>query len=525
MRKNNSPAKSASFPEMVEKWKSMERKTFEQREEAQRFYEENLMRLIEQDFVKRNGDMITEPVDYLIMSVGTSYEPLVLNISLLKPKKILFLCTEKTESQLDKIIPFCDLKMKDFQRRIVSETDPIDIYCEIKDFYLAWGKPEKIYIDFTGGTKAMSAAAALAGAMINVQLLYVGTDNYLTDFRKPEPGSEILYFITNPIEIFCDLEIEKAYELFSRNNYIGAAEKLDRLKEEVPDPKQRQTLELAYLLAKTYEHWDALEFSEAYENIVKLNKYINRDKRTRKDLLFLDKEKELKEQEKILKKLNDMQELIRERRFSELMANKEYLVPLMFSLMENSKIREKQEKYDMATLLLYRVLEMIEQSRLSEYGLYVSDMNYKNIDFSASGDKELSEMGYEAAFNRLKNNYFEIKKALFKKANNPYLPDTVSLLDGFIILASLKDSISYDANGDSINKLKRIRSMVFLRNNSIFAHGLGPVKPDDFKKFRNFVTGLLREYCSLEEIEYEKYMKAISWIEPLNSKYHTGTEE
>ena len=35
--------------------------------------------------------MVFEEVDYLMLSVGTSYEPLVLNISLLKPKRILFL--------------------------------------------------------------------------------------------------------------------------------------------------------------------------------------------------------------------------------------------------------------------------------------------------------------------------------------------------------------------------------------------------------------------------------------------------
>lgn len=57
----------------------------------------------------------------------------------------------------------------------------------------------------------MSAAAAMAGAMINVQLLYVGTNEYLSDFRKPKPGSETLFYITNPLEVFGDLEIEKAF--------------------------------------------------------------------------------------------------------------------------------------------------------------------------------------------------------------------------------------------------------------------------------------------------------------------------
>lgn len=87
-------------------------------------------------------------------------------------------------------------------------------------------QPEKIYIDFTGGTKAMSAAAAMAGALINVQLVYVGTNDYLKDFRKPNPGSETLFFITNPLAIFGDLEIEKAFTLFRQYNYAEAKEKL-----------------------------------------------------------------------------------------------------------------------------------------------------------------------------------------------------------------------------------------------------------------------------------------------------------
>jgi len=61
----------------------------------------------------------------------------------------------------------------------------LDIYREIEAAFLKWNTPEKVYIDFTGGTKAMSASAALAGAMIDVQLVYVGSDEYLVDFRKP----------------------------------------------------------------------------------------------------------------------------------------------------------------------------------------------------------------------------------------------------------------------------------------------------------------------------------------------------
>jgi hypothetical protein len=55
-----------------------------------------------------------------------------------------------------------------------------------------------MYIDFTGGTKAM--AGAMAGALLNMQLVYVGNNKYLVDFRKPLPGwksckTKIIYFL------------------------------------------------------------------------------------------------------------------------------------------------------------------------------------------------------------------------------------------------------------------------------------------------------------------------------------------
>ena len=94
---------------MTEKWKSLERKTVKQREKAENFYETKLMKLIEEEFIANNTGKVYEKVEYLIMSVGTSYEPLVLDIQLLQPRRILFLYTERTECVLEKIVKYCQL--------------------------------------------------------------------------------------------------------------------------------------------------------------------------------------------------------------------------------------------------------------------------------------------------------------------------------------------------------------------------------------------------------------------------------
>ena len=208
----------------------------------------------------------------------------------------------------------------------------------------------------------------------------------------------------------------------------------------------------------------------------------------------------------------------------EILQNKEYIIPLMFSMYINACVREKQEKYDMSTLLLYRLLEMIEQRRLAIYNLYVSKMRYDEIEWDYDKMPELSNVSSETRIKYLSRKITDIKQSLFKNPGNGYLAEQVSLLEGFIILLALKDSIVQSKDGNPVNKLKRIRSMVFLRNNSIFAHGLGPVSKNDFLKFKEFVREMFVEFCLIEEINFEEYIEKVSWVNPLNSKNYTGME-
>ena len=458
--------------------------------------------------------------------MGTSYEPIVLNIRLLRPKKILFLHTSETESTLNKIVKYCGLEAMEYEKRRVSETCPLNIYQEIKRIYINWGKPGKMYIDFTGGTKAMSAAAAMAGAMIDVQLVYVGSNDYLTDFRKPNPGSETLFYIDNPLAVFGDFEIEKALALFERDNYAGAQEKLGELKENIPDPSIRQQMNFVYLLAKVYEAWDALDFGEAFGYIRKLNHQLRRDRMMHDSFLLMDCYGRLEKQEEILGYLNEIPEMLRKKCNADIIKAKNILHALMFTMYQSARIREKQEKYDMATLLLYRLLEMIEQRRMSHYGLYVSQMNYTDIKYDKKYQPAYGELNAKGQFELFKGKVKEIKTELFGRPGNEYLPEQVSLLEGFIMLMALGDPIIHSQGKREIDMLKRIRAMVYLRNNSIFAHGLGPVGYGDFAKFKNFVLEIFRSFCVIERVNYQTYADNIKWINPLKSKnYVMGTGE
>jgi len=495
----------------TEKWMLLERKTYEQRKKADEYYDSELMKLIEEDFIERNRELVRDTVDYLIISVGTSYEPIILSLSLFKPKKVLFLYTEKSKYMLDKVVAYTGIKSSAYEKKIVGEINPVDIYKEIKEFYLSMNRPEKLYIDFTGGTKAMSAAAALAGTMVDVQMVYVASDDYLVDFRKPRPGSEKIVYIENPVVVFGDMEIEKARELFHELNFAGSKEKLSEIKEVIPDPMKRQELNFEYYLASTYEAWDSLDFVIAYTNMEKLVKELNRDGRSFPNHPLVAGGLRVMRQFEMLEKLKDIPNLTIQKKNNAILADKELIFPLMFSMHLNALTRETQSKYDMATLLFYRLLEMIEQRRLATYQLFVQDMDYENFHID-SGFDEMQTMSGKERTEWLRREVFGIKKELFKGKVSDYLPNPVSLMDGFIILSALRDPIVFECHETRLNVLKQMRSKVFLRNNSIFAHGLGPVQKQDYEKFRSFVMNLFERICAIENVSYKEMTDTFSWI-------------
>ena len=505
----------------TQEWMNLERTTFKQRAVAEEFYEKQLMKLITKEFVKNNKSKVAVPVKEMIFSVGTSYEPLVLSLNLFKPERVLFLYTDKSLPYLEKVIKMCRLSMSCFVRKRVDENNPLDIYQEVKNIYLEWGKPRQIYVDFTGGTKAMSVAAAMASAMVDIQLVYIGSDKYMVDFRKPEPGSEFVQFISNPYEVFGDLEIEKALELVKEYNYAGACEKLVELIDKVPDPLVRQQLELIYFMVHAYEFWDDLKFEEALRQMKYLHKNLLRDSKRNQRLVLLDFMDSIESQLLCLEKLTEMKTILKDKGNFEVLQSKEHIVPLMFTMYSNACVREKQAKYDMATLLWYRLLEMISQRRLALYNINVSQADYSNIKMNREKLPHYGTMDSRQQLEQYKQEVYEFKVRLFGRQSSAYLPEQISLLEGFVQLCVLKDELMIQESVRPLDQVKRIRYMVSLRNHSIFAHGLVPVEVEEYTKFKNFVTSLFRHFCKIEQVDFEQQYAKLEWLNPEKSVYYS----
>lgn len=234
----------------------------------------------------------------------------------------------------------------------------------------------------------------------------------------------------------------------------------------------------------------------------------------------MDYLEKIREQTGILESLQCIPTLINNKRNTEILRQSRLIHPLMFTMFQNAKIREYQEKYDMATLLLYRLLEMIEQRRLAGYNIDVSNADYSCMRINTRRCPGASGLKGDDKVKWLRDEVNHIKTEIFKRENSGYLQDQISLLEGFIILRALNDPVVRD-----INYLKKMRSMVYLRNNSIFAHGLGPVSRSDYYKFRDFVIESFKMFCSIEKINFENIEKLVDYIKPMDSKYYSSGKD
>ena len=236
------------------------------------------------------------------------------------------------------------------------------------------------------------------------------------------------------------------------------------------------------------------------------------------DYIMMDFYGKLNSQKEILKPLAEISEVLNKKNNLDVLAKEKYIFPLMFTMCYLAQVREEQQKYDSSTLLLYRLLEMIEQRRLANYNISVSKVDYLAINYPVSkGYTTDNKTNMEILRKRVST----IKAELFKKGEFDYLPLQISLLEGFIFLSALDDRIMISKNEKPIDMLKRIRSMVYLRNNSIFAHGLAPVSYADFYRFKQFVIKQFMAFCKVEKLDYIKYMDDIKWLNPKLSKYYS----
>ena len=175
----------------------MDRSTDTNRKKASEFYDQTVFPIVKEVFVNKYSP--EKEYDGLILTVGFSPQPLILSISAINPGRIALLYTPETKSYIKRIQK--QTGYNDTQTDIleIDGTDVKEIYDKTWEFARnKWQEFENIAVDITGGKTSMAAGAALAAAVIPADICYVDTENYLPEFRMPEPGSEYMRLLEGP---------------------------------------------------------------------------------------------------------------------------------------------------------------------------------------------------------------------------------------------------------------------------------------------------------------------------------------
>ncbi|MEM2292326.1 MAG: TIGR02710 family CRISPR-associated CARF protein [Nitrososphaerota archaeon] len=395
----------------------------------------------------------------LIISVGTGIKPSGRTIENLaeaitksirhhNPHKVYLVATkESIETTVQKIIP----KIKPIESEIIRIESPDNIQTiyenlrskikEIREKY------DTLTVDYTSGTKAMTAALTILATIFGADEL-----SYITGKRNAgivQPGTEQIVPI-RPYFILAEQKIKEATQLFNRNQFPATITILQQIKETIKDSDIIDRIMPLLDLAKAYEQWDKFYHEKAY---------------------------------KIIKRI----------KIPELSGNKQFLGTLISNLektdgepepyyiadlINNAERRSEESKYDDAVARLYRTIELIAQYKLRKnYGI-----NTSNVDVKKIPKELLQEWGIP-----------QDQKTIKLGLNNSYE-----------LLNALGDALGRQYQND-----KKLKDLLSKRNASILAHGQTPIAKQTYiqlhKKTLEYANATVRNLEQL--IKNSKFIK------------------
>lgn len=459
---------------LMQQWHSIK-----DRDERNRFYDEQVFPVLLQTVIPREQKRYPEPYTHLILPVGLSPEPLIISILILRPKKVYFLYTKDSEKYLDRIVKDTNLRISQISQDEINETNVPEIYKKVKAIYEKWEKPERVAVDITGGKKSMVGGCSLAGSVIGARIFYIDS-KFNTEFKKPDPGSEKLMILDNPYDVFGDLKLERARELFTQLDFVGAQRLLKELEQETSNPELYQARSL---LCQAYSTWDDWNITKAVEVMTQTIEMVKRYARGNENTPLNNQVIYLQQQLIIIEQLKQALDLIAnsESELSVLTNHKLYL-PMMGTLRAGAIRQEKRGKLDVAALLWYRLIELLSQQRLSSYGLKTSSPDYSCTKYDES--ELLSKYQSVSA-----------KTSSSKKSSSTIseLPNPISLIQGYTLLQALEDPLTQN------QKLQEIRGKVEVRDHGIFAHGFKPLSQEKYDQFKGLAENLVTAFNNSDD--------------------------
>ncbi len=384
----------------------------------------------------------------MLVTVGvgsTVSDAIVFAIRDKRPDFVVFLTTEQSDETMAAVLEKLALSPEDYTCRRVSDADDVekctlDFMDAVRDLKTRGFDAQDLVADFTSGTKAMSAALVAAGVEESI-----GKLSYIIGERGEGgiviSGTERAYPLV-PNKLTIRRLTKQAIARFNANQFDPCLEMIDQIEGLTRLPKVSQAMATLKTLVLGYRSWDRFDYPSALSHLKSLKGNA------------------------LLSEWGLKSELEKHKAFLYRVSQSEYGVERAVDLWNSAEKRGAEGRFDDAIARLYRLMEYIAQVQLFDHhkGLKTSDLDVQLLPES------------------LRPQYRQ-KAGRSEKIELP-------LYDSYALLKDLDDDLGhlfadeYGGKGD-------YKKVLGLRNQSILAHGFGPVSQNGCETAQECVRQLM----------------------------------
>lgn len=412
----------------------------------------------------------TRPI--LLISVGGSEAPVIFSIRQTEPGAVIFFASPESRGMVtEKILPAMlqdPGRLPDHEFVITPNGQDLGesvltLLREVPRALRKLGTGGRLWpdvVDYTAGTKVMSAAVVLASSRFPCKVAYIGT---------PDPsgrskgglgivldGRERMYRQENPWNRLAWYEIHAAAELFNRGQYGNAAAMLRRILDQLDDPEVRELYQVLADVFAGFAAWDVFDHQRAQILLGKRWRAL-RHLALRHRGLFPGLEAFAGEVHDLLPVLVDIRP-------------QALTWQAVLDLLSNAQRRaELEQKYEDAVARCYAAIEKAAQRVLQQgYGIDSGQVDPAKVPEALRPRLE--------ARKRIRRNRKGLKEEVI----------SIGLRDQYELLAALGDPLGRRFQEMS----ERVSRHLDARNRSILAHGFTPARREDYER-------LFRDACEL----------------------------
>lgn len=218
----------------------------------------------------------------LIATVGGTPDPIAVSLNHWQPARALFIVSPQTEGFVADVLAVADER---FGFRLPPGADDrvtlpsaehvtggircIRRGCEgVVREWLRRGEGYRVVVDVTAGTKAMTAALALASRQWNCTVSYVGgADRTKNGVGVVMFGQEKVLYADNPWNALGYQAVEEAMLLFDRHAYGAAPRVLRDAEQRIAEKRPKQELSAFRELCEMLDAWDRFQHGAALKRL------------------------------------------------------------------------------------------------------------------------------------------------------------------------------------------------------------------------------------------------------------------